>query len=122
MFRSFRDRTGNIVAMPQATQAAFDARVGVDDESLAGTKPVTAAASGDIRITIHDDLASVEREWRAFEQVADCTVFQSFDWVSAWLRHIGERNGVLPVIVTGRDSQGQLLCLLPLGIEPDALG
>jgi len=108
--------------MPQATQAAFDARVGVDNESLAGMKPVSVAASGDIRLAIHDGLASVEREWRAFEQVADCTVFQSFDWVSTWLRHIGERNGVVPAIVTGRDSQGQLLCLMPLGIEPGTLG
>jgi len=64
--------------MPQATQAAFDARVGVDDESLAGIKPVSAAASGEIRIAIHDDLTSVEREWRAFEQIADCTVFSEF--------------------------------------------
>ena len=104
--------------MPQATQAAFDARVGVDDESLAGAKP--SAAAIDIRLTIHGDLASVEREWRAFEQTADGTVFQSFDWVSLWQRHIGERNGVVPAIVTGHDSHGQLLCLMPLGIEPGA--
>jgi CelD/BcsL family acetyltransferase involved in cellulose biosynthesis len=108
--------------MPQATQAAFDARVGVGDESLAGAKPSAAAAPIDIRITIHGDLASVERDWRAFEQTADSTVFQSFDWVSLWQRHIGERNGVVPAIVTGRDGQGQLLCLLPLSIEPGAAG
>src|SRR5689334_1557421 len=106
--------------MPQATQAAFDARVGVDDESLAGAKPV-AAAPVEIRIAIHGDLASVEHEWRAFEQVADCTVFQSFDWVSLWQRHVGERQGVKPAIMTGHDSQGQLLCLLPLSIEPGSL-
>ncbi|AMN39408.1 GNAT family N-acetyltransferase [Rhodoplanes sp. Z2-YC6860] len=104
--------------MPQATQAAFDARVDVDDESLAGAKPAPAVVLDDVRIATHGDLASVEREWRAFEQVADCTVFQSFDWVSIWQRHIGERNGVVPAIVTVRDTQGQLMCLLPLGIEP----
>lgn len=107
--------------MPQATQAAFDARVGAGDEQLAGAKPASVAAPVDIRIAIHGDLASVEREWRAFEQVADCTVFQSFDWVSLWQRHVGERQGVKPAVVTGHDSQGQLLCLLPLSIEPGAL-
>jgi CelD/BcsL family acetyltransferase involved in cellulose biosynthesis len=112
--------TDNRVVMPQATQAAFDARVDADDESLTGMKPISAVALDEIRIALHGDLASVEREWRAFEQVADCTVFQSFDWVSVWQHHIGERNGVVPAIVTARDGQGQLLCLLPLGIEPGA--
>lgn len=108
--------------MPQATQAAFDARVGIDDESLAGAKGPSTAAPVDIDITVHGDLASIEHEWRAFERVADGTPFQSFDWVSTWQSHVGERNGVVPAIVTGRDSQGQLLCLLPFGIEPGALG
>jgi CelD/BcsL family acetyltransferase involved in cellulose biosynthesis len=105
--------------MPQATQAAFDARVGIDDGSLSGARP--AAAATEIRIALHDDLASVERDWRAFEQVAAGTVFQSFDWVSLWQHHIGKQEGARPVIVTGRDSQGQLLFLLPLSIERGSL-
>ncbi len=83
---------------------------------------LSVAAPVEIRIAIHGDLASVEHDWRAFEQVADCTVFQSFEWVSLWQRHVGERQGVKPAIVTGRDSQGKLLCLLPLSIEPGSLG
>src|SRR6185436_20371383 len=51
-----RDRTGIRVAMPQATQAAFDARVGADHEQLSGARP--AAAAGDIRIELHEDLGS----------------------------------------------------------------
>ena len=104
--------------MPQATQAAFDARVGVEDESLAGARPAVAIG---VRLAIHDDLAAVERDWRAFEQIADGTVFQSYDWVSLWQHHIGRRNGVQPIVVTGRDRQGQLLFLLPLGIERGGL-
>jgi CelD/BcsL family acetyltransferase involved in cellulose biosynthesis len=106
--------------MPQATPAAaFDARVGIDDERLTGA--LSGAGATDIRIALHDDLASVERDWRAFEKVADGTAFQSFDWVSLWQHHIGRREGVRPVIVTGRDSQGQLLFLLPLSIERGGL-
>ena len=103
--------------MPQATQAAFDARVGVDDE----VRGLARAAATEIRIALHDDLASVERDWRAFEQTADGTVFQSFDWVSAWQHHIGQRERVRPVVITGHDSQGQLLFLLPLSIERGGL-
>jgi CelD/BcsL family acetyltransferase involved in cellulose biosynthesis len=111
------DLDRNTVIMPQATQAAFDARVGVDDERLTGA---ATSASG-IRIALHGDLASVERDWRAFEKIADGTVFQSFDWVSLWQRHIGQLEGVRPVIVTGRDDHGQLLFLLPLSIERGGL-
>jgi len=103
--------------MPQATQAAFDARVGVEDGSLAAARP---AVDG-VRLAVHDDLAAVERDWRAFEKIADGTVFQSYDWVSLWQHHIGRRNGVQPIVVTGHDRQGQLLFLLPLGIERGGL-
>jgi len=102
--------------MPQATQAAFDARVGLHDD-VALDDARGAAAVGGVRLFFHHDLNAVEREWRAFEQVADGTVFQSFDWVSTWQRHIGALEGIAPVIVTGRDSRGALLFLLPLGVE-----
>jgi CelD/BcsL family acetyltransferase involved in cellulose biosynthesis len=105
--------------MPQATQAAFEGRVGIDDGSLSGAQ--TAAIATEIRIALHDDLTSIERDWRAFERVADGTVFQSFDWVSLWHQHIGRREGVRPMVVTGRDSAGKLLFLLPLSIERGGL-
>jgi CelD/BcsL family acetyltransferase involved in cellulose biosynthesis len=101
----------------QATQAAFDTRVDLDEERPAETRRAPAATQGDVRLAVHEDMASVERDWRAFERVADCTVFQSFDWASTWHRHIGRRNGVAPAIVIGRDPHGQLLFLLPLAVE-----
>jgi CelD/BcsL family acetyltransferase involved in cellulose biosynthesis len=101
--------------MPQATQAAFDARVGFNEESLIGR--VSAAASSAVRLAVHENLAAIEQDWRAFEQAADGTVFQSFDWLSVWQRHIGSLSGVVPAVVTGRDDRGRLLFLLPLGIE-----
>ena len=107
--------------MPQATQAAFDARIGFGEESPAEAGRLSAAAQSDIRIAVHEDLAAIERDWRAFEQTADGTVFQSFDWLSIWQHHIGRRNGVMPAIVTGRDSHGQLLFLLPLAVEQGGL-
>lgn len=72
----------------------------------------------DIDIAIHRDLSAVEREWRAFEQRADCSVFQSFGWLSTWQLHIGARKDVRPAIVIGRDARGEILFLLPLSVEP----
>ncbi len=103
--------------MPQATQAALDARVELDEALPVRVRRVPVAARNDVRLAIHEGLDEVEQEWRAFEQIADCTVFQSFDWVATWQRNIGSRTGVTPVIVTGRDILGQLLFLLPLAIK-----
>src|SRR5688572_4453068 len=103
------------VFMPQATQAAFDARLELDKESAVEARRPFALPS-DIRLAVHEDLTAIEEEWRAFEVIADGTVFQSFDWLSIWQRHIGSRNGVTPAIVTGRDGLGQLLFLLPLAV------
>jgi len=74
--------------------------------------------SGDVRIAIHENLSDVESLWRGFEQHADGTVFQSFDWLACWQRHVGTRQEVQPAIVVGRDASGAVLFLLPLGIRP----
>ncbi len=106
--------------MGQATQVAFDAPVDVGAKPASGGARAVPAgsASADIRISIHADLVGIEREWRAFEQHADCTVFQTFEWLSVWQRHIGARTATLPAIVAGRDAAGALVFLLPLAVEP----
>jgi CelD/BcsL family acetyltransferase involved in cellulose biosynthesis len=70
-----------------------------------------------MRIAIHEELAAVAEEWRGFQQVADGTVFQTFEWLDAWQRHVGSRSGVRPVIVVGRAGAGETLFLLPLAVR-----
>lgn len=87
--------------------------------------PIAAAASrltecasrSGVELCVHGDLGEVEAEWRAFEQTADCTVFQVYDWIAKWQQHIGTLYGIVPAIIVGRDSGGQLLFILPLAIE-----
>ncbi len=69
-----------------------------------------------ISLSVHDSFAAVEQDWRRFEQTADCTPFQTFDWLSAWQRHVGAAKGVTPAIVIARRGD-EILFLLPLGIE-----
>ena len=102
--------------MAQAVPARLDAHFDVDPAMEHTQAPSPVAALGDIQIAVYEDLAAVEREWRAFEPHADCTVFQSFDWLATWQRHIGARNGVRPAIVVGRDGAGAVLFLLPLSV------
>jgi len=79
--------------------------------------PVAVSEPGRISVSIHHDLAGIEADWRRFEETADCTPFQTFDWLSAWQRHVGSLKRVTPAIVIVRRGADMLL-LLPLGIEP----
>src|SRR5207245_2413889 len=58
----------------------------------------------------------IELQWREFESRADCTVFQKFDWLEKWQRHIGARDEVRPAIVLGRNGEGCLLFILQFAI------
>jgi len=77
---------------------------------------VSAAGPAPIAVSVHHDLAAIEADWRRFEATADCTPFQTFDWLSAWQRHVGSANGVTPAIVIVRRGD-QIVLLMPLGIQ-----
>jgi len=70
-----------------------------------------------IKVNIFENLADIEADWRAFERDADCTVFQSFDWLSTWQHHIGAVNDVRPAIVVLRDATNAILMILPLATQ-----
>jgi CelD/BcsL family acetyltransferase involved in cellulose biosynthesis len=80
--------------------------------------PVAArSAPGGRRLELYDDLAAVAPLWQAFERDADCTVFQDYNWLAAWQRHIGTRLGTQPAIVLMRDASARLSCILQLAVE-----
>jgi CelD/BcsL family acetyltransferase involved in cellulose biosynthesis len=67
-------------------------------------------------IDIVRDLASTEATWRNLEQQF-CTPYQRFDFLSAWQREVGEREGLTPFIVIAFDAERQPLLLLPLALR-----
>ena len=73
-----------------------------------------------IRLVLHQDLAAAEPDWRRLEQSADCTPFQTFDWLSCWQRHIGSLTGVRPAIIVAWRGSG-VLFVLPLAVEQGRL-
>jgi len=89
--------------------------------SLAPSRPAEQLSGSGISLRVHRDLNEVRDEWQALELHADRTVFQSFDWLAAWQRHIGARSGTLPAIVLGREADGQLLFILQLAVETRGL-
>jgi CelD/BcsL family acetyltransferase involved in cellulose biosynthesis len=101
--------------------------LGADRESFYNTKRIPSGRSKDgqvascvacgMNISVTSELGTIEEEWRRFERRADCTPFQTFDWLGTWQRCIGGPTGVKPAIVMGRGSNGELLFILPLAIE-----
>jgi CelD/BcsL family acetyltransferase involved in cellulose biosynthesis len=71
-----------------------------------------------IALSVCRHIDALEPEWRRFEETADCTAFQSFDWLSHWCRHVGNAQGIRPAVVIGRGANGELLLLLPLAVRP----
>lgn len=102
--------------MSPATAHKLDA---YDEGCLAADSSRTSVrtAAQAIDLAIYEDLAEVGAVWRAFEAGADCTVFQSFDWLSLWQQHIGSLTGVRPAIIVGRDPAGATLFILPLATQ-----
>jgi CelD/BcsL family acetyltransferase involved in cellulose biosynthesis len=70
--------------------------------------------TADLTLGIYSDLDAIEAEWRHFEEVADCTVFQTFEWLSTWHRHVGLRVGARLAIAVGRYGDGATAFILPL--------
>lgn len=104
--------------MARAVPARLDAHFDVEPLAVACAQAgSTAAVPGDVRLSIYENLEAIEKDWRAFEPRADGTVFQSFDWLATWQRHIGALSGVTPAIVVARDASGAILFLLPLSVR-----
>lgn len=85
-----------------------------------GTADTSASSkSGRIAgIDIVHDLASAEAVWRGLEnEQASFTPYQRFDFVAAWQRQVGEREGLVPFVVIAYDAERRPLLLLPLALR-----
>jgi len=100
--------TGNGERLPLLASPALDGT---------GVAAAHASSRWDIELSVHGDLAEVAGQWRSFELEAEHTVFQSFDWLANWQRHVGGLQEVIPAIVVGRGTDGEILFILPLAVE-----
>jgi D-aspartate ligase len=103
-------------ATPVQAYGTADAPAKAGHAAVARLATLSREFAPDLGVVIHDNLEAAESEWRRFEDIADCTAFQSFDWLATWHRHIGQPDGVRPVIVVGCYADGQTAFILPLAI------
>jgi CelD/BcsL family acetyltransferase involved in cellulose biosynthesis len=89
-------------------------------QSRAGTqaRPETSRIAG---VELLGDMREAETVWRGFEQSSQFfTPYQRFDFLSAWQRQVGEREGLRPFIVIAYDKDRAPLLLLPLGVKRES--
>lgn len=94
---------------------------GAERDAVARLADICREFDAGLTVAVHDDLAAVESQWRRFEAAADCTAFQTFDWLATWHRHIGQRDGTLPAIAIGSYADGETAFICPLAVEPGRL-
>ena len=69
-------------------------------------------------VDIFHDLTAAEPIWRSFETSGQSfTPYQRFDFLAAWQRQVGEREGLRPFVIVAHDAERRPLMLLPLVIE-----
>ncbi len=81
----------------------------------------------EVLLSVHDDLDSLKLIWSALEANGDCTVFQTFAFLSTWVAHIGRATGAMPCVVVGWDAEDAgagegPLFILPLVRQQTAFG
>src|SRR5882757_6078644 len=89
-------------------------------ESPRAEAPVWSQAGRLASIDIFSDLGRAEAIWRSLEgQQQVSTPYQRFDFLSAWQRRVGEREGLRPFIVIAYDAEHRPLLLLPLVLRQE---
>lgn len=72
---------------------------------------------GGLFLSIYQQLAEFELEWRELETHAYLTPFQSFDWVNCWLSKVGSEKNIHPVLIVIRNTLGAPALVAPMCIE-----
>ncbi|MFN0194576.1 MAG: GNAT family N-acetyltransferase [Aestuariivirga sp.] len=62
---------------------------------------------------ILDSIEAAAESWRALEREGASSLYQSYDWCTAWLATVGAAMGVAPRIVVIEAADGQPVAVLP---------
>jgi CelD/BcsL family acetyltransferase involved in cellulose biosynthesis len=105
--------------MPQSLPVQLDVHAPAVLAAASAPRPAGRATEGlgsSVRFKVYDELPAVEAVWRYVEASADCTIFQTYDWVACWHRHIGSLERLNPAVVLVYQGD-RVLMVLPLAVQ-----
>ena len=86
-------------------------------ENRTAEAPASMQESRIASVDILGDLGPAEAIWRGLEDARQfSTPYQRFDFLGAWQRQVGAREGLRPFIVIAYDAERRPLLLLPLAL------
>ena len=91
-----------------------------DEKTLARPRlraAVSEEAARQLTLAVHAELTPIEALWKAFEQRAHATFYQSFLWCRAWSETVGKAEDIKIRVVTALDRHGKTIFILPLQIR-----
>src|SRR5258705_380714 len=87
-------------------------------EGRTAETPAWSKASRIASVDILHDLVQAEAIWRSLEDPHQfSTPYQRFEFLGAWQRQVGQREGLSPFIVIAYDVERRPLLLLPLTLR-----
>ncbi len=87
------------------------------EDELSSAPSILHDAPSGLKLELHGELAPLAEEWRAFEQTASATLFQSYAWLDAWVRTAAAMSQERPFIILGRDDGGTPRFIWPMAIR-----
>ncbi len=81
---------------------------------LAAARPASFAWAG-FSVELVRSMAGLESDWRRLEAIADASMFQGFDYLSAWIEIAAAASGEEPVFALGRRGS-EIGFILPLAL------
>jgi CelD/BcsL family acetyltransferase involved in cellulose biosynthesis len=69
-----------------------------------------------LSLTVTSTLAPIATDWRALQQRAPVSPYQTFDLAEAWVLHAAEAAGFEPRIGVVRNAAGDVVMILPFGL------
>src|ERR1700761_3487697 len=105
-----------LIALRTASPRANDSGADTSHNALSRLSDLSREFAPDLTLSIHTQFDSIADEWRVFEAVAECTAFQTYEWLTTWHRHIGRRHDVKPVIAIARFADGGTALIAPLAL------
>ncbi len=105
------------IALRSVIAPAKDGHAEPAQDALSRLNDLSREFAPDVSLSIHTRFETVADEWRAFQRIAECTGFQTFEWLTTWHSHVGQRGEITPVIVIGRFADDRIAFIAPLGLD-----
>ncbi len=68
-------------------------------------------------LSLHDNLAELESEWLSLQEDGLCTLYQTYEWCTAWQATAGKPRSIKPLIVRGSTQAGKTIFILPFAVS-----